>query len=306
MKKNEAILSMRCVVLLAILLIVPLIASAGEVGYSAMVMDVKGKVLVRHGGAKKTVDLGCLLYPGDSLETTKGASLTVAYLESGLEEQWSGAAKFVVEKNGSKPAAARINRKSRVTVPQIASAQKGSMKLRGFKQLKMEVGGLSNTRTVEERPTFLWSPAQAVEKYRVRFYSLSEDEPVWQRTTQSAELPFPSAEPPLNPGTRYEWVIESLKDGYVVAQKRSCFSLPPDNELVEIKKAISEYQAQLMANSADTAVRLRFILFLEGHQLYDDALAQYAILQKQYGESKSLAERRKILTDLRSLNCPTY
>lgn len=306
MKNDAATLSMRCAVLLVMLLVFPLMAAPGEVGYSAMVMDVKGKVLVRHGGAKKAVDLGCLLYPGDSVETMNGSSLTVAYLESGQEEHWSGAAKFVVEKNGSKPAAARINKKSRVTVPQIASAQKGSLKLRGLKQLKIEVAGLSNTMTVEERPTFLWSPAQAAEKYRVRFYSLSEDEPVWQRTTQNAELPFPSGEPPLNPGTRYEWVIEALKDGYVVAQKRSCFSLPPDSELVEIKKGISDYQTQLAANSADTSVRLRFILFLEEHQLYDDALAHYAILQKQYGESKSLAERRKILTDLRSLNCPTY
>ncbi len=145
MKNNAATLSMRCVVLLVTLLIVPLMAAAGEVGYSAMVMDVKGKVLVRHGGAKKAVDLGCLLYPGDSVETTNGSSLTVAYLESGQEEQWSGAAKFVVEKNGSKPAAARMNKKSRVTVPQIASAQKGSLKLRGLKQLKIRVGGLSNT-----------------------------------------------------------------------------------------------------------------------------------------------------------------
>lgn len=306
MKNNAATLSMRCVVLFVALLIVPLMAAAGEIGYSAMVMDVKGKVLVRHGGAKKAVDLGCLLYPGDSVETTNGASLTIAYLESGQEEQWSGAAKFVVEKSGSKPAAARVNKKGRVTVPQIVSAQKGSLKVRGLKQLKMEVGVLSNTRTIEERPTFLWSPTQAVEKYRVRFYSLSEDEPVWQRTTQNAELPFPSGEPPLTPGTKYEWVIEALKDGYVVAQKRSCFSLPPDSELVEIKKAISDYRTQLMANSSDTAVRLRFILFLEEHQLYDDALAHYAILQNQYGESKSLAERRKILTDLRSLNCPTY
>jgi len=306
MKNNAATPLMRCVVLLAMLLIVPMMAAAGDVGYSAMVMGVKGKVLVRHGGAKKAVDLGCLLYPGDSVETAKGASLTVAYLESGQEEQWSGAAKFVVEKNGSKPAAPRVNKKSRVTVPQIASAQKGSLKLRGLKQLKMEVGGLSNTRIIEARPTFLWSPAQTVEKYRVRFYSLSEDEPVWQRTTQNAELPFPSGEPPLNPGTKYEWIIESLKDGYVVAQKRSCFSLPPDGELVEIRKGISDYQTQLSANSADTAVRLRFILFLEEHQLYDDALAHYAILEKQYGESKSLAERRKILTDLRSLNCPIY
>lgn len=297
---------MRFVVLLVAFSVIPLTIMAGEVGYNAMVMDVKGKVFVRHSGAKKPVDLGCLLYPGDSVETTAGTSVTIAYLESGREEQWSSPAKFLIEKNGSNPAPARVNNKNRINLPQIASQQKGSLKLRGFKQLKMEAGGLSNTRTIEERPLFRWSSDQSAQKYRVRFYSQSENEPVWQRTTKDPELPFPSGVPPLNPGSRYEWVIEAFKDGYVVSQKRSCFSLPPDNELAEIRKGIDDYRAQLEANPADNAARLRFIFFLEEHQLYDDALEQYGILQRQHGESESLARRQGKIVKLRSLSCPTY
>ena len=182
MKNNVVRFSMRFVVLLMTFSMIPLMAIAKEVGYRAMVMDIKGKAFVLHSGAKKSLDLGYLLYPGDSVEITKDASMTITYLESGQEERWSGGAKFVVEKNGSKPAPAHIMKKNRIILPQIVSPQQGSLKLRGLK-VKVEVGSLSNTRTIEERPVFRWSPNQSVQKYRVRFYSLSENEPIWQRTT---------------------------------------------------------------------------------------------------------------------------
>ena len=81
MKNNMVRFLMRFVVLLVTFSMIPLTVIAGEVKYSAMVMDVKGKAFVRHAGAKKSVDLGYLLYPGDSMETTKNTFLTITYLE---------------------------------------------------------------------------------------------------------------------------------------------------------------------------------------------------------------------------------
>ena len=343
MKNNIVSFLMRFVVLLVMFFVVPLMVTAREVGYSAMVMDVKGKVFARHGGVNKSVDLGYLLYPGDSVEATKDASLTITYLESGQEEQWPGGANFVVEKSGSRPVPAKITKKNRINLPQIASPQKGSATMirvatpqRGGVAMKsmpppqrggtamyemdkpqknvleltalntVEVINLSNTSTIEERPVFRWRPAPSAQNYEVKFYSLSKDEPVWQRTTKDAMLSFPSDVPPLSPGYEYQWSIEAFKDGQVVTQKRSCFSLPPGNELTEIKKEVNNYRGQLEVNATDSAIRLRFIFFLEEYKLYDEALEQYMILQKQRGESDSLTERQRKITELRNATCPTY
>ena len=92
---------------LLIFLAVPLTCSAAEVPYSAIVMDVKGKVEVQRDRKKMPVDLGCLLYAGDKVETAKGASVTVHYLESGQEEQWPGKMKFTIDKLRSRPAISR-------------------------------------------------------------------------------------------------------------------------------------------------------------------------------------------------------
>ena len=307
MKNNAAKMAIRWTVVFLICSMIPLMAIAGEAGYSAIVMDVKGKAFVLHAGVRKAIDLGCLLYSGDSVETTPGASVTITYLESGQEETWSGGAKFVVEKNGSNPAPAQINKRNRIILPQIPSSQKGSFTFKGLKEdVDLEVGSLSNTSTIEERPAFRWSPQQFAQKYRVRLYLSSKNEPLWQRTTKDAELSFPTDVSPLNPGDRYRWVIEAFDDGYVVAKKTSCFNLPPSSELVEIKKEADSYRTLLDANSSDTTTRLRYILFLEEHRLYDEALKQYSILQKLHGESESLKDRRTKIIELRSMTCQSY
>lgn len=341
MKNNVVSCLTRFVILLMTFLVITPMVTAGKAGYSAMVMDVKGKAFALHAGANKSIDLGYLLYPGDSVETTKDASLTIAYLESGQEEQWPGGAKFIIEKNGSKPVPAKITKKAKIKLPQIESSQKGAMTMKGMKEKgsfalhekeppqtgsfamksmlppqeenielimpnHLETMSPSNTRTIEERPMFRWTPIPSAQSYGIRLYSLSEKEPVWKRTIKDAELSFPSDVPSLKPGYKYEWVVEVFENGRVVTQKRSCFSLPPGNELVDIRKGIKNYREQMETKPTDTVTRLRFILFLEEHQLYDEAMEQYAILQRQHGESESLTKRRGEIAVLRNMACQDY
>jgi len=307
MKNNAAKIALRFAAIFLIFSMIPLPAAAGERAYSAIVMDVNGKAFVLHATVKKAIDLGCLLYSGDSVETTQGASVIITYLESGQEETWPGGAKFVVDKNGSNPAPAKINKRDRIILPQISSPQKGSFTLRGrteYADLKVE--SLSNTSTIEERPEFRWSPQKSAKKYRIRLYLSSQNELLWQRTTKDEELSFPSDVSPLNPGDRYTWVIEAFDDGNVVAKKSSCFNLPPNTELAEIKIEADSYLKQLDADSSDTMTRFRYILFLEEHRIYDEALKQYGILQKQHRESESLKDRRTNIIELRSMTCQSY
>jgi hypothetical protein len=281
--------------------------AAGQAGYSAVVMDVKGQATVFHEGSQKKIDLGCLLYPKDAVETAKGAALTITYLESGQEENWPGQAKFVVEKDGSRPAPDRIRQTGRIQLPQIASAQKGSITFKGLVEfVDLEVGSLSNTRTIEERPVFRWSPVPGVRTYRVRLYHLPDNQLLWQRTAQGRDLPYPPDAPALVPGGRYQWIVEALDGGSVGARKCSRFGLPPDEEGAKIKKAMGDYHVQLEADASDAATRLRYIFFLEEGQLFDDALAQYGVLEKLRGPSGSLQERRAKLIALRSMACDDY
>jgi len=335
-----SILSNSIMVFFITFLIVTPIAIATDVGYAAMVMGVKGKVFVQHAGKSRPADLGHLLYPGDSVETAKEASLTIAYLESGQEEQWTGGSKFVVEKDGSKPAPAKITKKNKIVVPQIVSPQKGSFSMKrtappqaggfvmkstpppqrgSFAMLEVEkprdrvlslgtanaeVLGLSNTKILEEKPTFRWRSDASAQHYEVEVYDFSEDEPLYRNTTTIAELHFPSHMSPLNAGHAYKWVVTAYRDGRIAAQKESCFSLPPVNELTEIRKTVNAYREQLTTAPEDTAARLRFIFFLEERQLYDEALEHYEILKKLHGESESLMERQRKIVEIRNKPCP--
>ncbi|MHB8108618.1 MAG: FecR family protein [Syntrophorhabdaceae bacterium] len=322
-------------------LIAPTMVAAADAGYSAIVMDVKGKVSVQHAGKSKTVNLGCLLYPDDSLETAKEATLTVTYLESGQEEQWAGGARFVVGKDGSKPAPGKIKKRDKISVPQIASPQKGSFSMKraspqqagGFVMkstpppqsgriamlevekprdrvlsigipAKAQVLGLSNTRILDEKPIFRWHSTASAQYYQIEVYNLSEDEPLCQNTTTTAELPFPSHMSPLIAGGEYKWVVTAYKDGRSVAQRESCFGLPRIDELTEIRKVVNGYREQLKADQEDTAARLRFALFLEGRQLYDEALEQYEVLKRSHGESDFIMERQQKIIELRNRPCP--
>jgi hypothetical protein len=326
-------------ILAAMFLIAPTMAAA-DAGYSAIVMDVKGKVSLRHAGKSRAVNLGCLLYPDDSLETAKEATLTVTYLESGQEEQWAGGARFVVGKDGSKPTPGKIIKKDKISVPQIASPQKGSFSMKrmspqqagGFVMKstqppqsgrlammevedprdralsigapKAQVLGLSNTRILDEKPIFRWRSTASAQYYQIEVYNLSDDEPLCQSTTTTAELPFPSHMPPLSPGGAYKWVVTAYKDGRSVAQRESCFGLPQIDELTEIRSAVDGYREQLNADQEDTAARLRFALFLEGRQLYDEALEQYQVLKRSHGDSDFLMERQRKIIELRNRPCP--
>jgi hypothetical protein len=323
MKDNVAQYSRRVFVMILAFSMIPWMIAAGEVGYRAVVLDVKGKAFVLHAGVKKAIDLGCVLYSGDSVETTKDALVTVNYLESGREEHWIGEAKFVVEKDGSHPAPAQMKMTERIVLPDIESPlQAGATTMKNLlgdaemqEEVDLEVAGLSNTRTIEEKPEFRWSPIRKAQKYRVKLYRfpenelrwlLGEHELIWQRTAINGPLSFPLDVPPLSPGGRYRWVVEALDDGSVVAKKWSCFSLPSSQELMEIKKGVNSYRTQLEADSSNTATRLRFAFFLEERALFDDALEQYGVLQKQLGESGSLKDRRVKIVNLRSSDCRTY
>ncbi len=118
---------MRHIVLLALFLAIPLVCGAGEVPYSAMVLNVKGKVEIQRGRQKKPANLGCLLYPGDRVETAIGASVTVKYLESGLEEQWPENKRFTIEKLASRQADSSVKKKQgKIALPALKNPQSGA------------------------------------------------------------------------------------------------------------------------------------------------------------------------------------
>ncbi len=123
---------MRQIILLTIFLVIPLACGAGEVPYSAMVLAVKGKVEVQRDRQKKLARLGCLLYPGDRVETALGASVTVKYLESGLEEQWPEKKRFTIEKRESRQADSSVKKKQgKIALPSLKNPQAGASRFIG-------------------------------------------------------------------------------------------------------------------------------------------------------------------------------
>jgi hypothetical protein len=303
-----------------IILLSPLAAVAGEVPYSAIVLDLTGKATATRLGKGRPLDLGDMLYPQEEVETAAGASLTINYLESGDEEQWPGGMKFAVGKTRSDPIPPQVKRLSRkVVLPPLDSPgagrtwaggvsmeppATGTIKLRGAKPLPtISVRGLANCATLQDRPTFGWFAFRGAEMYRVTLYPSGSDKPLWQQTVKETALPYPQGEPSLAWGRGYVWQVEALKAGVAVARKRSCFSLPAQPDIAPIKAQAESFGAQLAKHPGDIPTRLAFIFYLEAHHLYDEAAAQYAILRKARHESRSLSDRELRLIIIRAEPC---
>lgn len=152
-----------------LVLLLPALACAQGVSYSAIVLDISGKVTVGRQGNQRLLELGGLLYPQEVVETALGSSLTINYLESGEEEQWPGDLKFIVGQARSDhlhPHCQRMNRK--VALPSLAfppggakmvdmpeEGPPGGLKLRGGPQelepQTLEVGDLPSRAAPADR-----------------------------------------------------------------------------------------------------------------------------------------------------------
>jgi hypothetical protein len=307
-------------------LLVPQIGLSQGAQYSAIVMDMTGKVSVNSERGKRSLDLGQLLYPGDKVETGGDATITINYLHSGEEENWPGGLTFTVGKTQSSPVHSRMKKQNRqIHLPTIKTPQKGGftmkraggfiMKEMGFESRSIdslerdigevkgiEVKGLSNTWILEERPTFRWNSVKGAESYKVTLYRDSREEPLWQSTTTETEIPYPQSQGPLNPGLNYNWDVKALAKGEPIAEKQSCFYLPKDQDRVTLIEEKKPYVSQLMERPGEASTRLAYILFLENRHLYDEAIDQYEILNSNR-ESQSIKGRQGLLLQIRNSVC---
>jgi hypothetical protein len=302
-----------------VILLLPTAAVAGEIPYSAIVLDLSGTVTATRLGKSRPLDLGSVLYSQEMVETAAGAWLIINYLESGDEEQWPGGLKFSVGKTQTDSVPPQVKRLNRTLVlPPLESPATarlypggvsidlpptGAVRMRGSKPLAtLGVKGLSNSATLEERPTFGWDACNGAERYRVDLYLSGGDKPLWHRTVKGTALPYP-LEPSLAWGRTYVWEVQALKGGKVIAQRRSCFSLPGQPDIAPLQ-AQKERHAALVANHPkDIPNRLAFIFFLEAHHLYDEAAAQCAILRKARPDSQAVQNREERLKQLRNAPC---
>ena len=306
-------------------LLLPMAALAGEAPYSAIVLDLSGTATATRLGKSRLLDLGAVLYPQEVVETAAAAVLSINYFESGDEEQWPGGLKFTVGKTQSDPIPPQVKRLNRkLVLPPLESpdtgrlraglapsgpgilaapAPTGAVRLRGAKPLpSLEVKGLSNSATLEERPTFGWDACPGAQRYWVDLYLSREVEPLWHRTIKGTTLPYP-LEPSLTWGRNYVWEVKALKGGRVIAQKRSCFSLPAQLQVAPLQAQKARYAARVASQPQDIPNRLAFIFFLEAHHLYDEATMQYTMLRKARQNSQAVQNREKRLLELRNAAC---
>ena len=289
-----------------LLLILPLNTVSEANAYDAMVMDVKGKVSVVHKGTNKPVDLGALLDSGDTVKIAKDASITLNYSKSGLEEQWPGGLNFTVGKTQSHPSDPRVKKKTRKIIlvqTDDSIGPGGRFVMKGGGPPSIAVKGLSGTCTLEERPTFCWDSISHADQYRISLFYESQVKPLWEQSTTETEIRYPKSAPSLSDGNHYEWLVEALQNGRVIAEKTSCFHLPKKEESIKIKEQIKLFLDQLRINPKDIPTRLAYTLFLENHLLYDEAIVQYKTILELSGESKSIVDREKALLQIRLSGC---
>jgi len=272
--------------------------------YDAIVMDVKGRVSVMRKGVNKHVDLGALLDSGDKVKIAGSASITVNYSKSGIEEEWPGGLNFTVGSTQSDPSVARVKKKTRkIVLIRVEDLAKGVFIMRGGSPPPIAIKGLSGTCTHEERPTFRWDSISHADRYRISLSNESQATPFWEQTTTETESHYPKSVPPLIYGKHYEWLIEALQNGRVIAEKRSCFHLPKKEDSIKIKDQIELFLNQLRINPKDIPTRLAYTFFLENHLLYDDAIVQYKTIRELSGGSESIVKRENCLLKIRLSGC---
>ena len=77
------------------------VSLAEDTNYSAVALDINGKVLVQPKADKKkekVIISGDLLYPGDIVKTQENSTLTILYVDSAREEKWPQGRSFTVGK----------------------------------------------------------------------------------------------------------------------------------------------------------------------------------------------------------------
>jgi hypothetical protein len=129
----------------------------------------------------------------------------------------------------------------------------------------LPVSPIHGATILNNRPSFVWSPAEGAVEYRIQVYrgeSVRKASLVWSEAANEERLAYPKGEQALQNGDTYTWKVSDHKGG-VVAQ--GTFTIASEEEGRILKPLIK------LSESVETSDRLLAAMLLEQDKVYDES-----------------------------------
>lgn len=241
----------------------------------AMVTDVQGKAATQPASGKPlTLAITTEIAVEATVRMDAGARLSVLYLDSGDEYQFSGPAQIRFAKTAPQvlsgaPAQKRATTQTKTAAVRVGGVTQAGLVMRGSGTGRIQLLTLAGTRTLEKTPEFLWQAVPGVESYRFRL-SDRMGQTLHEAQVQAAVYRLPAAVR-LEQGAAYTWeVAAQFADGRPHTGIGN-FSLAPP----ELAAAVA---AARPATDAPVAERVVYALWLEQQSLRDEAQQHWRAL----------------------------
>lgn len=169
----------------------------------------------------------------------------------------------------------------------IAGGKSASYVVRGGKQ--MELQSLTETATLNVRPTFRWKAVPGAASYKVRLED-QDGTQIWQAETETTNIAFPAKFPELKPGGDYVWTVTTVVGNDTFKATGLFWLLPAD----KLKGVNEELEALKEVEDEATRQVLRAEIYARA-ELWDEAIASY---EKLAEISPELASAHSQLAEL--------
>ena len=200
-----------------------------------MILQAKGEVFVGSEADKNAARLGELLQAGDLMTVSSGEAVFLfcpsqekVTLSEGNSIQLTQDSIELV--SGETPQRENVGGCAlpRVSLGRASLERVGGLRARGHPPIVLYVGG-----TISQRhPLFQWEPIEGSETYKLGLKS-DMGATLWEQSTSTPSLAYPESMAALEEGKDYQWEVQALREGEVLAEQRANFVVKTDPELPE-------------------------------------------------------------------------
>lgn len=249
-----------------ILLIESVLADAGT-GYIALIIELKGTVLIKRKNAQKFEQAiwGSYVYEGDQVQTKSKSKVSLLFSNGNmiaLNENSSMTLmkqsehdKLVPKTKESKDAEKMSPEPERLSLDSLTFQK---LTIRTTKDGKIQIyPGIRplilqpteallfprQTNIITQRPIFIWEALDNCQKYKIVLYN--DKQRLWSYVINETQLRFPDEKPPLEYNQSYTWTLFKINQFDTIKVAATYFyilSLEENKKVVEIEVKIKQMQ----------------------------------------------------------------
>jgi hypothetical protein len=241
-----------------------------------IISNIGGEVFLERGKAKTAARLADLLYAGDRVVVAEGQAV-VLYCPSSEKITFARGTtvEFGADRARVLKGSAPVRVPARCLLPRVALGSEslermGGLRARGGPPVPLYTGGAVSS----DRPEFCWGPIKDAELYRLTLRNTKSNQQIWEASTPSACVAYPSTMSPLAP-SEYEWEVRAEAKTTVLAKGSAVFEVKPSADLAAL---------------TGTEDKLLRAIELENRGYYSEAAAYFRAAREANPEDKRLTQ----------------